>query len=55
CAYDNCTNDLSNSRGESLCDIHHVMLGAQCLVYNCNNKRVERTLACQQHQSQWHK
>ncbi|KIM38574.1 hypothetical protein M413DRAFT_45603, partial [Hebeloma cylindrosporum] len=55
CAYDNCTNDLSNSRGGSLCDIHHVMLGAQCLVRDCNNRRVERTLACQQHQSQWRK
>ena len=31
------------------------MLASQCLVLNCNNQRVERTLACQIHQPQWQK
>jgi hypothetical protein len=31
------------------------MLSSQCLVRDCNNQRVERTLACQEHQSQWRK
>ncbi|KAF8878976.1 hypothetical protein CPB84DRAFT_1817459 [Gymnopilus junonius] len=42
CAYDHCTNDLSNARGGSLCDIHHVLLGTRCL-------------ACLAHQPQWEK
>lgn len=48
-------NDLSNARGGSLCDIHHMELGAQCLVRDCGNPRVERTSACQEHQAQWKK
>ncbi|KIJ93938.1 hypothetical protein K443DRAFT_111291 [Laccaria amethystina LaAM-08-1] len=55
CAYDNCTNDLSNSRSGSLCDIHHIMLASKCLVGGCSNRRLERTLACQEHQPQWRK
>ena len=31
------------------------MLSSQCLVRDCNIQRVERTLACQEHQSQWQK
>ena len=31
------------------------MLASQCLVRDCNNQRVERTLACQEHQPQWRK
>ncbi|KAF8872290.1 hypothetical protein CPB84DRAFT_1818090 [Gymnopilus junonius] len=31
CAYDNCYNDLSNSRSGSLCDQHHLLLASQCL------------------------
>ena len=55
CAYDNCTNDLSNSCGGSLCDVHHLMFASKCLVHDCNNRRVEKTLACQPHQPEWHK
>ena len=31
------------------------MLASQCLVRDCNNRRVERTLACQQHLPEWHR
>jgi len=31
------------------------MLASQCLVCDYNNQRVERTLACQEHQPQWQK
>ncbi|KAF8868808.1 hypothetical protein CPB84DRAFT_1818953 [Gymnopilus junonius] len=31
CAYPNCTNDLSDARGGSLCDQHQIQLGMQCL------------------------
>ena len=31
----------------------HLMLSSWCLVCDCNNQRVERTLACQEHQPQW--
>jgi hypothetical protein len=53
CAYDNCSNDLSNSRGGSLCDQHHLQLGSYCLVRDCSNRRVEGTCACSDHQSEW--
>ena len=53
CAYDNCQNDLSNSRGGSLCDQHHLQLGSYCLVWDCSNRRVEGTCACDNHQSEW--
>lgn len=55
CAFDNCTHELSNSRGGSLCDFHHNQLAAQCLVRDCNNQRVNGTCACQQHQPEWNK
>ena len=55
CAFDNCTHELSNSRGGSLCDFHHNQLAAQCLVHDCNNQRVNGTCACQQHQPEWNK
>ena len=29
------------------------MLASKCLVHGCNNRRLERTLACQEHQPQW--
>ncbi|KIJ90455.1 hypothetical protein K443DRAFT_116578 [Laccaria amethystina LaAM-08-1] len=53
CAFDNCLNDLSNSRGGSLCDQHHVSLASYCLVRNCDNRRVDGTSACQDHQREW--
>jgi hypothetical protein len=31
------------------------MLASKCLVHDCNNQRIERTLACQQHQPEWRK
>ncbi|KAF8951729.1 hypothetical protein BDZ97DRAFT_1909735 [Flammula alnicola] len=55
CAIDNCVNDLSNSRGGSLCDVHHLQLGSRCLVRDCTNNRVRDTSACQAHQEQWRK
>jgi len=30
------------------------MFASKCLVRDCNNRRVEKTLACQPHQPQWH-
>jgi CxC5 like cysteine cluster associated with KDZ transposases/CxC6 like cysteine cluster associated with KDZ transposases len=53
CAYDNCQNQLNNSRGGSLCDVHHLKLGSYCLVRDCNNRRVVGTSACQDHQPEW--
>ncbi|EDR02918.1 uncharacterized protein LACBIDRAFT_331913 [Laccaria bicolor S238N-H82] len=41
CAYENCTNDLSNSCGGSLCDIHHIMLATQCT--NHSGVNIQRT------------
>ncbi|KAF8961578.1 hypothetical protein BDZ97DRAFT_1664120 [Flammula alnicola] len=55
CAIDNCVNDLSNSRGGSLCNVHHLQLGSRCLVRDCTNNRVRDTSACQAHQGQWRK
>ena len=53
CAFDNCFNDLSNSRGGSLCDQHHLALASSCLVRNCSNGRLDGTSACQDHQREW--
>ncbi|KDR80482.1 hypothetical protein GALMADRAFT_62174 [Galerina marginata CBS 339.88] len=53
CAYDDCTNELSNARGGSLCDVHHVQLATRCLVRECLNQRVQGTNACETHQPQW--
>ena len=47
--------DLSNARGGSLCNIHHIMLASKWLVWGCGNRRLERTLACQEHQPEWRK
>ncbi|KAF8954408.1 hypothetical protein BDZ97DRAFT_1908247 [Flammula alnicola] len=41
CAIDNCVNDLSNSQGGSLCDVHHLQLGSRCLVHDCTNNRTQ--------------
>ncbi|KAF8904677.1 hypothetical protein CPB84DRAFT_1814337 [Gymnopilus junonius] len=43
CAYDSCYNDLSNSRGGSLCNQHYHLLASWCL----------GTSACQDHQTDW--
>ncbi|EDR13484.1 uncharacterized protein LACBIDRAFT_322454 [Laccaria bicolor S238N-H82] len=32
CAIDDCVNDLSNSHGASLCDVHNEEYGSQCLI-----------------------
>ncbi|KDR76035.1 hypothetical protein GALMADRAFT_67778 [Galerina marginata CBS 339.88] len=55
CSFDNCINDLSNSRGGSLCDIHHNLLGSRCLVRDCLNPRIAETSACKTHQPEWRK
>ncbi|KAF8960400.1 hypothetical protein BDZ97DRAFT_1665830 [Flammula alnicola] len=55
CAFDNCLNDLSNARGGSLCDLHHVQLATRCLMRTCTNQRLEGTNACQTHQPEWQK
>lgn len=55
CAIDNCINDLSNSRGASLCDVHNEEFGSRCLVRDCMNNRFRDTSACQAHQAEWRK
>ena len=48
-------DDLSNSRGGSLCETHHIQYATQCLVRDCTNNRVEDTSACHTHQPEWNK
>ena len=55
CAYDNCTSDLANARGGSLCAFHENHLGARCRMHNCDNQKVPGTQACQQHTEEWNK
>ena len=35
CAHDNCTSDLTNYRGGSLCQIHENEFGNRCCVRDC--------------------
>jgi len=55
CAYGDCTSDLANARGGSLCAFHENQLGARCRVHDCNNQKVKGTQACQQHAEEWNK
>jgi uncharacterized Zn finger protein (UPF0148 family) len=55
CAYDDCTSDLINARGGVFCPFHETQYGAQCRVHGCQNRKVNLTEACEQHQSEWRK
>jgi hypothetical protein len=54
-AFENCTDDLDNSRGGAFCATHEIEFGAKCRVRNCPNNKVNMTQACNEHQSQWKK
>ena len=55
CAYDNCTSDLTNYRGGSLCQIHENEFGNRCRVRDCTGTVVAATMACETHQALWKK
>jgi hypothetical protein len=55
CAYDNCTSDLTNYRGGSLCQIHENEFGNRCRVRDCTDTVVATTMACATHQALWKK
>jgi hypothetical protein len=45
---------LANARGGVFCDLHEDIHGALCHVRDCNNRKVNRTRACQAHQDLWY-
>ncbi|KAF8869925.1 hypothetical protein BD779DRAFT_1396577, partial [Infundibulicybe gibba] len=55
CAYDDCTQDLDNSRGGAFCAYHNIYYGACCCVYGCQGQRINPTEACKKHQKEWFK
>jgi hypothetical protein len=53
CSLEGCQAPLANSRGGVYCALHQLEWGGKCHAANCNNRNVQGTLACEEHQWKW--
>ena len=53
CAIEDCTSDLVNYQTGVYCQQHEELYGEMCHMINCENPKLENTLTCVQHQTQW--
>ncbi|KAJ3494541.1 hypothetical protein NLJ89_g10785 [Agrocybe chaxingu] len=53
CAFEDCTNELANARGDPFCIMHEIAYGNRCHMVDCHEPKVFGTLACNQHQNKW--
>ena len=44
---------MANAWGGVFCEFHNHEYGARCCIKGCENPKVHRTQACQQHQQEW--
>ena len=44
---------MANARGGVFCAFHDHEYGAKCRIRECNNQKIIKTQACQEHQQQW--
>jgi hypothetical protein len=54
CAFPDCNGDLANYHTGVYCVEHENLYGRLCHIDNCHNPKAAGTMACAQHQSQWH-
>ncbi|TFK60334.1 hypothetical protein BDN72DRAFT_736315, partial [Pluteus cervinus] len=53
CAFDECTDELTNNRGGVYCAYHQLYYGRRCHIVGCSQLKVAGTQACTQHQNEW--
>ena len=53
CAIENCTGDLVNYQSGVYCQEHDNLYGKMCHMVDCTNDKLDNTLTCAQHQTQW--
>ena len=54
CAFEDCTQDLANSRQGVFCIQHEYIRQGLCRIKDCNNSKAENSQTCQLHQGRWH-
>ena len=53
CVVEDCTADLKNYQTGVYCQEHEDMYGKMCHLINCTNPKLDGTLTCALHQTQW--
>jgi hypothetical protein len=53
CAFDNCFNDLANTRNGVFCAEHELSHGHICHIKNCQRLKVGQSMTCHTHQNRW--
>ena len=53
CAFDDCTANLANYQTGVYCQEHVDLYGNICHMVDCTNSKLDSTLTCAQHQTQW--
>jgi hypothetical protein len=53
CAFDDCTANLANYQTGVYCREHVNLYGDMCHMVDCTNLKLDGTLTCAQHQTQW--
>ena len=53
CAIQDCTADLANYQTGVYCQEHVILYGKICHMIGCTNPKLDNTLTCAQHQTQW--
>jgi hypothetical protein len=53
CAWDNCTQDLANSRRGVFCVEHDIIQNGLCRICDCGNPKGAHGQTCDEHQDRW--
>jgi hypothetical protein len=53
CVIEDCTGDLVNYQSGVYCREHENLYGKMCHMVDCYNDKLDNTLTCAQHQTQW--